>query len=307
MSISFEEGEELLFSNGDLFSKSEIQIIFPKQEKLNSITNLVPGVYLINEEIPLIIRSSEPKEVMVVYPYVNNIFYSKDEKGSLLINEIDQTYTLDRPSEFNEMDQNMISLLYGISDKVGVVSDFDLNEKSNWYHSSTLLIYGKAKFYSQDIIDNLWSYYEDGGNIIFITSDLARYNFDFNRSSGKFSKSSLDGTEWQHAVRRFPFTPESGGVPLSAKLKLNDEKELLVISDVWMGFNNDSNYSYRSIGSIEVEAKSSSNIVDIGYVFKDSTTGRIYNLGTEAWLYKNNFSRTENKSYLEKLILDLIQ
>lgn len=307
LNVSFEEGDEILFSISDVIADGKLEIVFPNQEEVSSLSDLKSGLYLLNEVTPFIIRSKEPKDVIMVYPYINNMLYSKDESGSILIGEIDQNYTIDRPSELNELDQNMISLLGNLSERVGVIADFDLDEKSYWYDAKLLLIYGKAKFFTQDIIDNLWSYYQKGGVIVFITSDLARYNFNFDRSSAVLSKSNFNGKEWQHADRRFPFTPEDGGVPVSSELKLGNGKKLKVISDIWMGFNNDSNYIFKSMGSIAVQSNGNSNMVEIGSLVNENGSGKLINLGTEAWLYKNNFSVSENRNFLEELILDIIQ
>lgn len=126
LNVSFEEGDKILFSNSDVIADGKLEIVFPNKAEMSSISDLKSGLYLLNEVTPFIIRSKEPKDVIMVYPYINNMLYSKDESGSILIGEIDQDYTIDRPSEHNELDQNMISLLGNISERVGVIADFDL-------------------------------------------------------------------------------------------------------------------------------------------------------------------------------------
>jgi len=128
------------------------------------------GIYTL-ENSPFVVKSKEKVDITIVYPFVNNHFYTQtndgyffnEEKTHLSLNRempIDK-YTLGMARYFSYLDSSY-STKY--------ITDLDLENENNFFNSKMVIIYGRSSFWTAKMRKNLLKYFNEGGNILMITS-----------------------------------------------------------------------------------------------------------------------------------------
>lgn len=130
------------------------------------------GIYEINGA-PFVVRSDQETDITIVYPYLNNHFFTKTDEGYFFNEELTHlsmhreipidVYTLGMSDQFAYLD-SAYSTRY--------VTDIDLQNKASFSDSKLLIIYGNSSFWTSEMRENVLDYYRAGGNILIIASKI---------------------------------------------------------------------------------------------------------------------------------------
>ena len=128
------------------------------------------GIYML-EDIPFVVKSKEQTDITIVFPYLNNHFYTQSSDGYFFTEEITHLslnrnipvddYTSGMAKYFSYLDSNF-STKY--------ITDLDLENESDYFNSKLVIIYGRSSFWTAKMRQNILKYFNDGGNILLITS-----------------------------------------------------------------------------------------------------------------------------------------
>lgn len=194
--------EEVLL-NGDKIEKN-IKV------KLNA-SIFKPGIYLIAQDIPLIVTSKEKSDVTIVYPYLNNLIHQKVEEQSVFSLNLAKTsskrsvevdkYTLGLKTVFKDLNRSF---------KANYINDIDIADFQKIKNTRVLMIYGKSNFWTPKMKLNLKTFIDAGGSVLFISSyilnNVCWYDntnlllFDSTRSNGIESWHGFNGDAPRYTI-----------------------------------------------------------------------------------------------------------
>ena len=129
------------------------------------------GIYLIESKFPLVVKSNELSDITVVYPYMNNLIYTKEKNQSVFESNLNKT-SLNRMSEVDIFTRGLQGFFDTISSKyrVNYITDIDLEEEGNINQSKLLIIYGKSTFWTPKMRETLTSFIFKGGNVLLLST-----------------------------------------------------------------------------------------------------------------------------------------
>ncbi len=146
------------------------------------------GVYLMNDLYSLILRSEKESDITIVYPYANNLIYQDMGYGTILSNKIID-FNLASPVLVDEYTQGLTDLFKFCSNNYSAnyITDIDLGDKSMYWSSRLLIIYGQTSFYSQEMKNNVIEFLKQGGNILLMSSSFSANAIWVNHNEVRFS------------------------------------------------------------------------------------------------------------------------
>jgi hypothetical protein len=134
---------------------------------------LVSGLYLIENKIPVIIKSTTPVDVMIVYPSNTANAYSYSG-GKSLYSKVDRPWqvSFQRPivlQPFSEFCMKWFQTLQDV--KVGYIADVDMEDYA-WIEGSKILtIVGHSEYWTRQGRLNFDRFVENGGNALVLSGN----------------------------------------------------------------------------------------------------------------------------------------
>lgn len=136
---------------------------------------LRPGVYLLEKQIPLIIKSKEIPEITVVIPLINyHALNATGGKSFYSYNSSDKkfadTLSLKRPMALDNYSRLLLPLLnklYG--NKVNYIVESDIESPELIDRSRLIIFYGNLQFISEKMRLNIDRFVDRGGNMLVLT------------------------------------------------------------------------------------------------------------------------------------------
>lgn len=300
--------------------------------KYKIASDMRPGIYLINNLIPLIIKSKKKAEVTVVYPYANNTLYQEYENQTVFSLELEKSSLLrqvpiGRYSDglrglFNYLDKNY---------QVNYITDLDLEDSTNIEQTDLLIIYGKSPFWTPRMRSSFQSYLNKGGDVLLMSSYVLNNVFWYNKDDYELTlreSESIAMKSWKSYDNSPPedligLAYEYGGYITDELenyykvirkehpiLKGINDSLIFIKGDLFQGVSilkeralNDSLNFFR----FETLAYTNShyqnnlnNLVGIFILQPKSTSGKILSLGTEDWCLKDNYEGNEQLQTITK-------
>lgn len=194
--------------------------------------NVNSGLYLVNETIPFVLKDIENNsEITIVYPYVNNAIYKSYNNKNVFSEKL--TYTsLNRPQEVDGLTLCMSDFFNEIESNydVSYISDLDLENKSNYYNSKVLIIYGDFGFATLKMKENILSYLKKGGKIILSSTKFLNNICEYNEKNNSiiFNRELYEDNVLQadnHIISNYDLTGDFIGAELGLDYGLNRDGE----------------------------------------------------------------------------------
>ncbi len=269
----------------------------------SSFTIKTPGLYIINDTYPIVIKSEIPKEITIVYPFINNYLYEKVD-GETRINTFTDSLDIDLYSTFTHIDANFFDWMQDRS--YTVISENDLLDLKYFGNTKYLILYGTLNYLNQEIMNNLIQFVDSGGNILVMCPLFCEYNIEFSNKSIIKQKDTLGN--WKKPKPKIPLHYSYGG-KTDGCLKLNHEKisakELCLINEVWSSaYWGDTNYTHKELGIQKLTE--TENNKGKGYLTVSTSkvsNGKLILIGSDAIFWDENYKKQEIKKFLNELFL----
>jgi hypothetical protein len=142
--------------------------------------NLTSGVYYIEKQIPLIVKSPTPADVTVVFPFNTiNAYNSSGGKSLYGFNSSNamgsQIVSFQRPlADDTEKDRcnECIKWFPTLSDiKINYISDLDLDDYTSFSGSKVLVITGHSEYWTRKARHNFDKFVEAGGHSVLLSGN----------------------------------------------------------------------------------------------------------------------------------------
>jgi len=130
------------------------------------------GIYEV-EGVPFVVKSDQVTDITIVYPFLNNHFFTKTDEG-YFFNEKLTHLSLHRKVPIDEYTKGM-SKQFAYLDSAystNYITDIDLADKTSFADSKLLIIYGNSSFWTTEMRENVLDFYRSEGSILIITSKI---------------------------------------------------------------------------------------------------------------------------------------
>ncbi len=265
-------------------AKTNKEIVYTGPSDKLKEQSLDKGLYSINDKYPLVIKGDKSEEITIVFPYLNNLLYSKDG-GELVINKKSDTLSMNYQSSVTEIDLNMFSILTQSAKSFNVITEIDLQDSNDWNTSRIVILYGKTKFYSALMTQKIRDYVMAGGNILLISSAYSEYDLKFDAESKLIIKSRDEKGNMVRLKDKIPVHESYGGIASSNVLTIFNsqvgQEKYNLITGSWCNYVNDNDEStFEAYGDISIDGKINTKAL-IGKIKLSESSGSIFYIGSE--------------------------
>lgn len=134
---------------------------------------LPSGLYIVNNEFPLIVSSNKKVEVTIVVPIMNEHLYNP-YKGLRAFESDSMFLSMDRKLNIDNWTKGMSAFFSQLEEsyKVNYITDLDLENKLNLDRTELIILYGRLKFWTPKMMNNLNSFVDVGGKLLISSSDI---------------------------------------------------------------------------------------------------------------------------------------
>lgn len=158
---------------------STIKILIP--------TTLASGIYLIENAVPFIVKSTEQVDLMVVYPSNTVAAYATSGGHSLYdqINRPDHV-SFHRPVSVQALSFHCLRWFLAIQDiNIGYVSDMDMDDFSNISNAKVLVIVGHSEYWTRKARINFDRHINDGKHAIVLSGNTMWWQARYSQNRDK--------------------------------------------------------------------------------------------------------------------------
>jgi hypothetical protein len=261
------------------------------------------NLYFVNDSIPLIVTSCEPRDITVVLPQTGQLLVQRFF-GMNAFDTMEIPLWKNRPLAIDDKTKQLLQWLnenYAEKD-IQFATDLAEDFKDVFHQSKVVIVYGYNRFVSQPYHDALKAYYQEGGKILFISTYLPQHIIN---TDGQQLSIALDSSDAVVNIQDkfIPFTYLLGGQPVSASmLKVEGNKD-------WPSnvpfFANGAQVSGGGEGyyyTIAIESSYSyQKMSGIGYAT------RMISIPSDEWLAPNNFEKKEVRDLTKWLLDELLK
>jgi hypothetical protein len=144
------------------------------------------GIYLIEKIIPVIVKTSEPVDVMIIYP--SNTANAYCESGGRSLYSVDNRpsqVSFHRPIPVQPLSEHCLSWFSMQTNfSIGYVADVDLEEYSNIQSAKILTIVGHSEYWTRQARVNFDKFIDTGGHGLILSGNTmwfqVRYTSDLS-------------------------------------------------------------------------------------------------------------------------------
>ncbi len=161
--------------------KATLRIVTPR---------LKSGVYLWDNKIPMIVRSPNPKIVVVYSSNTENAYCNAGGKGLYSFNSTDKLpatqVSFQRPINLPKHSEAFLRWFQHQNFKdVGYITDADLDNYSGWRKAELLLIVGHSEYWTLEARKNFDRFVNDGKNAIVLSGNTMWWQVRYNKKKDK--------------------------------------------------------------------------------------------------------------------------
>lgn len=152
------------------------------------IPNIQSGVYLIENLIPFIIKSSEPVDITVVYPSNTATAYC-ESGGKSLYSRSNRPYqvSFQRPTALQPYSKYCLEWLPSLSKNtsIGYIADVDLDDYTNISSSRIISIIGHSEYWTFEARNNFDRFVDNGGHAIILSGNVMWWQVRYSEDKTK--------------------------------------------------------------------------------------------------------------------------
>lgn len=324
---------------------------------LNGVTNytsnnissreLETGIYLINDTIPFVVKDYHNQaEIVVVYPYVNNLIKTY-WKGKSVGTETNTFTHLYRSNFVDPISSEMKLFFTEISENYSVkyISDLDLRDVESIEGAKLVIFYNDILYATSSMKKNFLKYVESGGNVLMASTYFFNNVFWMDsinpnvvvlnkeaKERGITSKKrfgvSLFEIDNKYIDEYIGFSYAKGGFPLensgyeviwkdSPLFKGLSMEKVPVHGYDFMGldgerknnafqFNLPKNFSVITHAYLATEYYNNSGMTGVFELQISDKSGKIISLGTNQWFSDWNYGKSEDIRNITRNAIDYL-
>ena len=225
------EGKEVASFKGDLFPQESVgqkpwETGFGYRPSIKIVTpHLKSGVYLWENKIPLIIRSFNPKIVVVYTSNTENAYCNAGGKGLYSYNSTNKKpstiVSFKRPISLPKHSESFLRWFAKQHYKdVGYITDTELDNYSEWKKADLLLIVGKSEYWTLDARRNFDRFVNDGKNVLVLSGCTMWWQVRYSKNNDQLicyklvpdpvKSKKLKTVNWTDSQLEYPITSSIG-------------------------------------------------------------------------------------------------
>ena len=155
------------------------------------VPNLISGIYLVENKIPFVIKSTDPVDAIVLYSSNTLNAYNQNEGYSFYTDPPSPILSFNRPQNLSQSIE-FYKWLANTDYSLGYLTDNDLEEYSNLQNSTIIIISGHSEYWSRNARENFDQFINDGNNAIILSGNTMWWQIRYNQES-----SNLIGYKYQ--------------------------------------------------------------------------------------------------------------
>jgi hypothetical protein len=187
------DGKEVASYKGNLFPQESVgqkpwENGFGYKATLKIVTpHLKSGVYVWENKIPMIIRTYNPKIVIVYTSNTENAYCNSGGKGLYSYNSTDKkpatTVSFKRPISLPKHSESFLRWFAKQNYKnVGYITDAELDNYSEWKKADLLLIVGHSEYWTLEARKNFDRFVNDGKNAMVLSGNTMWWQVRYNKN-----------------------------------------------------------------------------------------------------------------------------
>jgi hypothetical protein len=144
------------------------------------------GVYLIEKKIPLIVKSSGPVDLMIVYPSNTANAYSRSGGKSLYGIDRAPAVSFQRPIELEAFSEYCLKWFTTLPDfRIGYVADKDMDDYENVMQAKVLVIPGHSEYWTREARSNFDRFVDAGGHALVLSGNTMWWQVRYSDDESK--------------------------------------------------------------------------------------------------------------------------
>lgn len=225
------EGKEVASFKGDLFPQERAgqkpwETGFGYRPSLKIVTpNLKSGVYMWENKIPLIIRTYNPKIVVVYTSNTENAYSNAGGKGLYGYNSTDNKpstiVSFKRPINLPKHSESFLRWFAKQNYKdVGYLTDADLDNYSEWKKAELLLVIGHNEYWTLEARRNFDRFVSEGKNVLVLAGNSMWWQVRYSKNKDQLicyklvkdpvKSKRLKTTNWTDPLLEYPIASSIG-------------------------------------------------------------------------------------------------
>ena len=157
------------------------------------IPNIKSGVYLIENQIPFIVKSKTPRKITLVYPSNTvNAYNSAGGKSAYTYNSSNKEkaniLSFNRPRPFNALSyckEFLIWLNKESSYDINYICDLDLEDYSEIANSEIIVIPGHSEYWTRQARKNFDRFIDEGGHALILSGNTMYWQVRYTQDKKK--------------------------------------------------------------------------------------------------------------------------
>jgi len=155
------------------------------------IPDIKSGVYLVEDKIPFLVKSSEPTDITIVYPSnTENAYSSSGGKSTYGYNSSDKTpatvVSFERPIGLPFYSADFFKWIANNKDySIGYICDKDLDDYNTFKNSKLLIVPGHSEYWSRNGRLNFDQYISEGRNALILSGNSMWWQVRYNDSNNQ--------------------------------------------------------------------------------------------------------------------------
>lgn len=151
-----------------------------------TIPALKSGIYLVNDQIPIVIKSAQTSaRIALVYPTNTVNAYNLAGGKNLYTKPKADVVSFERPMEVQKFTRPFLEWLSTLPYDIDYITDFELEDYSLIAKYDVLMFPGHNEYWTREARLNFDKYLENGGNVLMLSGNSmwwqVRYDNDQNR------------------------------------------------------------------------------------------------------------------------------
>ncbi|HTH58192.1 MAG TPA: N,N-dimethylformamidase beta subunit family domain-containing protein [Cyclobacteriaceae bacterium] len=186
------------------------------------VPKIKSGIYLIEKMIPVIVKTLEPVDVMVIYPSnTANAYCESGGRGLYTIDNRPYQVSFQRPIPVQPLCEYCLEWFTMQNFSVGYVADVDLENYTNIQNAKILTIAGHSEYWTRAARLNFDRFVDNGGHGLILSGNTmwwqVRYTSDLNGlicykgyDYDPISPPRLKTANWNNPALEYPITSSIG-------------------------------------------------------------------------------------------------
>ena len=188
------------------------------------VPDLISGIYLVENKIPFIIKTTNPVDAIVVYPTNTLNAYNQNEGYSFYTDPPTPILSFHRPQKLPQNNQGVsigfYQWLLNTDYTYGYLTDYDLEDENCLEESNIIILSGHSEYWSRNARVNFDEFIDNGNNALVLSGNTmwwqVRYAQDGSQLIGyKYQDDPTDDPQlktigWYESELNYPIISSIG-------------------------------------------------------------------------------------------------